>query len=100
LSYFANWQKIKELTREMGKFCCPRTLVPRRPNNEYEMQDSHITDAWNATKDSGYDSEEAAEYRAAVDSCPECSRYQSLVDERRALRRGLGAIKGAICRRG
>ena len=104
LSYFANWQKIKELTQEMwGESCqCPRTneQVPGHPDNVFERQRSHIDVAWEAVKDGGYDSDEAKEYRAEVDACPQCSRFQSLVDERKALRRGLGAIKSAICKRG
>jgi hypothetical protein len=109
LSYFANWQKMKEITQEMRKFVCPRTLlrVPGCPHPQdgtvecyCQCQQSHITDSWQATKDGGYDSEEAIECRSAVDACPECSRYQSIVDERRALRRGLGVVKSSICKRG
>ena len=100
--YFAFHRKIKELTHAMFKFCCPRTLskVPGCPENVYEFQTSHIDDSWKAAKEYGYDDEAAIEGRSAVDSCPECSRYQSLVDERREIRRALGSVKGAICKRG
>ena len=100
--YFAFQRKIKEIKQEMFKFCCPRTLlkVPGCPENVYEFQTSHIDDAWKAAKEYGYDDDAAIEGRSAVDSCPECSRYQSLVDERRKIRLALGSVKGAICKRG
>ena len=107
-AYFNQWQRIKDLTQAMMKFCCPRTLLKEQgcdheagyPHCYCMYQTSHIDDAWKAAKEYGYDDDAAKEGRAAVDACPECSRYQALVDERKEARLALGRVKSSICRHG
>jgi hypothetical protein len=108
LSYFRKHKLIQLIQRDMNKFCCPRSLLrvpgcPHAANDSdcyCEFQQAHIYEAWKAAKEYGYDDDAAKEGRAAVDGCPECSQFQKDVDERKAVKRSLGAIKGAICRRG